>query len=387
MYAELVAPHGMRIHADRRLVCRLIGAGPSPHILVFCSLWRLGSRPQRPTMSRPHSRQITPEPPCLAPTTALSKSSCLVSCPGAMASVLAEFALDDGDRKKEEERRAQRKRAQRRKKGAQKAAKESASGFLAPSDDSGSDGVIAPVAKQPRVARAKPQAAQKKETAQDQPGGDDLGASPPATDTQVNRGRGRPGKDALAMAAQLAKDFSTATMHSNFYQNAEVNRRLIARWAATLQTKLKSMAPSAEKDEYEIAAKRLSIMETAIKLYKGWSGGRDASGDKPGDSILKGWQSLVQFASSPPELRIESRFMWELRFQSLAIGDVGCQSVAVPLVPPSCQPTSLADVESHQTQPIPSHLMSHNHPHHGHRFGARVPWRSKFEFPCIEVGL
>jgi hypothetical protein len=141
-----------------------------------------------------------------------------------------------------------------------------------------------------------------------------------AGDEDDKRSRGAPKKDCLQMEKTLWGDFQTADERSMFFSSSsDVQRRLLIRWAGTAKLKAASSTHHDERVVYERCTKRLQIMETVVKIHRGWT---QRTGDhiKAYHQFDSSWNSLLQFAQCEPPEPIACPFLYDFRLQTQAFG-------------------------------------------------------------------
>jgi len=135
------------------------------------------------------------------------------------------------------------------------------------------------------------------------------------TQGSERRGKGAPKKDPREMETQLWSEFRIAQGRSLFFNQAsDVQRRLVIRWANTLRTQAAGATKPEDRAAFEMCAKRLNIIETSIKLQRGWVY-RTCTVERAMCEFEAGWASLVQFCAATPKQALECPFMWELHLQ------------------------------------------------------------------------
>ena len=95
-----------------------------------------------------------------------------------------------------------------------------------------------------------------------------------------------------------------------------MQKRLLVRWANAARSKAETSTDSTRRQELEQAAKRLQIMESAIKIHRGWVF-RAGAQEKSWLDFSSSWEVLEQFASSTPAQPLRCNFLWSLRLQIL----------------------------------------------------------------------
>ena len=257
---------------------------------------------------------------------------------GALQSVLDEMAMDSDERKEEGERRQRQKR--KRKKapaGTDRKRKATFFGGSASSGDSDGDeqrSNYTKVIKKTVGARNKKcDAASVSSVALDAnsqvgalvalhaDGGYVHGDGEGEGEGGDLKKAGRPKKDCLAMERILWKDCRNADEKSMFFcTNSDVQRRLLIRWAGI--AKMKTTGPNqAENATFEGALKRIQIMESAIKMHRAWT---HRSGDvtRAYAEFNHNWESLAQFAESPPTQKMHCFFVYDFRMQIQVSGSL-----------------------------------------------------------------
>lgn len=258
---------------------------------------------------------------------------------GALQEVLKEYELDEAGKEKEETRRKRRKMT-RRKKQLEGDAKPKSTSFFREAESGDEDDEAERTEKLPKrpALRGKAKAKATCAVASSSSPAAKHGDGPGGLETPTKQGsggggteaaghtdpgsasRGAPKKDAVAMATGLWEEFGAADARSLYFnKSSDVQRRLVIRWANTCRSKAGSASRGADKVAFEVAAKRLQVIESVIKMHRAWTY-RSTSAERAYDEFEASWKALEQFMAADPQERLHCPFFSEFRLQLKAIG-------------------------------------------------------------------
>lgn len=244
---------------------------------------------------------------------------------GAMQEALQECALDDEAQQKEAAR-SKRKKALRRPRKEQEQREQAGlqkTAFMRDaltSDEDNADVQAAGAASRAKpVRQPAPKSGARRESAAQQSGTASASSAGGAGASQATADgkpiRGAPKKVPAAMEASLWAEFKQADSRSLYFnKNSDVQRRMVTRWSNTCRTKAASAASEADKISMEASAKRLQIIETAIKMHRGFVH-RTTDAERSFLEFEAAWASLLQFTNSDPVQTLDCPFLWEFRLE------------------------------------------------------------------------
>ena len=256
---------------------------------------------------------------------------------GAMAAILAEAASEPTaeEGRKMEARSAARKKARAKKAPGVAQAKRSRGMFEIARSDDETDDSEEPMKKKTRKDESTPASSKKRkasEIAEDFPG-KDRSTQLPSGDIEVDSAggggeqyrryqdgaggllpvRGAPKKDPRTIAEGQWDEFCQAKAESTFFgERSLVQRRLVARWLGRVGT-LMLNADASNKDTYELAKKRLQMIEHGIGMVRSWATRRDMAAGLA--AFARDWDVLMTLSLSRPVVILACRHLWDLWFQ------------------------------------------------------------------------
>jgi hypothetical protein len=128
------------------------------------------------------------------------------------------------------------------------------------------------------------------------------------------RGPGAPVRDAVFCSKQHWEAFNVAAVDQSIYfgNRASTFLRGLGRWITNTKKGLETMDDD-KKPPIEYALKQLGIMEQAVRLHRLWVS--RSTIDRVLQEFLQQWHLLKAFAESPPYIKLECGFLFDLVMQ------------------------------------------------------------------------
>lgn len=241
---------------------------------------------------------------------------------GAMANILKDFQLteeqaDDEGRRQLVARKKRRQRAKTKVSDEAKTRRRSRGMFsLALSEDETDDDDETPRPAKRSTGSQQSRNSGGKQSATKSTGGAAGGVklehADDGPDGESRRSRGKPASDCRQHADQLWRDFAVADENTLFFSSkSDVQRRMLARWIS--KASQRAVAEGLEKQQFEMAKKKMQIMDQAIALHRKWVHRQDLG--KACIEVSGCWNLLSDFASAAPELPVRCGFLWHLMLQ------------------------------------------------------------------------
>ena len=132
---------------------------------------------------------------------------------------------------------------------------------------------------------------------------------------EANRKRGKPALDSRQQANQMWAEFDGLGPEQPgifFGPRSDVQRRMLARWIAKASDKACTVSDQ-EKASYELARKRMQLMDQCIAMHRRWTNRCD---NRQGIAEFEqSWNLMATFAEAAPTVQMRCKFVWNWHMQ------------------------------------------------------------------------